>query len=74
MAEYQDLINGLALSPSIVTAFVRSIHEKRLDQRRGEGLWTIKEHLADAQVMLGERLARFAKEDRPVIVPYLTHR
>ena len=42
-------------------------------QRRGEGFWTIREHLAhlaDAQEMLGERLVRFAKEERPVFVPH----
>lgn len=73
MAENQDLINGLSLSPAIMTRFRFSIPDHRMDQRRGEGFWTIKEHLAhlaDVQVMLDERLVRFAKESRPVFIPH----
>ncbi len=74
MNDIADLLDGLRRAPNILTAFVQSIPAGRRDQRRGEGVWTIAEHvshLAQVQPMLLERLQRFRDEDHPVFVPYI---
>jgi len=74
MQDIQDLIEGLRRSPNIFSSFARSIPEKKLDVRRGEGVWTIAEHishLARVQPMILQRFERFVDEDRPEFVPYL---
>jgi uncharacterized damage-inducible protein DinB len=74
MQDYQDLIEGLRRSPDILFNFVRSIPEKKLDVRRGEGFWTIAEHishLAQVQPMLLQRFERFVDEDHPEFVPFM---
>ena len=53
---------------------VRTIPVSKLDRRRGEGFWTIAEHvihLARVQPMLLGHFERFLREDRPEFVPYL---
>lgn len=74
MEDIQDLLEGLRRSPKIFAAFVKTIPESKLDLRRGEGFWTIREHvshLAQVQPMLLERIERFIKEARPEFIPYL---
>jgi uncharacterized damage-inducible protein DinB len=74
MQGVRNILNVLEKSPSIVAAFVNSIPTDRTDLRRGEGFWTINEHLshlAQVQPMLLDRFHRFMKEDRPEFVPYL---
>ena len=74
MNDIADLLDGLRRAPNILNAFVQSIPADRLDRRRGEGFWTIAEHvshLAQVQPMLLERLQRFRDEDHPVFVPYI---
>jgi hypothetical protein len=69
-----DLFDGLRLSPGILSQFVRTIPEGKLDRRRGEGFWTIAEHvshLAQVQPMLVQRIERFLSEESPEFVPYL---
>ena len=54
--------------------FVETIPAAKLNLRRGDGFWTIAEHvshLAQVQTMLLERLQRFMDEDRPEFVPYI---
>ena len=74
MRDIPELLQGLSLSPGILKAFVESIPQDKLDLRRGEGFWTIAEHvshLAGVQQMLLGRFQRFIKEDHPVFVPYI---
>ena len=74
MEDRYDLIEALRRSPSILSSFVRTIPEKTLDLRRGEGFWTIAEHishLAQVQPMLLKRFERFVDEEHPEFVPYL---
>ena len=74
MNDIADLLEGLKRSPSMLTAFVHTIPAERRDRRRGEGFWTIAEHvshLAQVQPMLLERLQRFRDEEHPVFLPYI---
>ena len=74
MEEMQDLLDGLRRAPNILAALVKSIPADKLDVRRGEGFWTIAEHvshLAQVQPMLLERFERFVNEDHPVFTPYI---
>ena len=60
MQDTQYLLEGLSRTPTILSEFVRSIPEGKLDLRRGEGFWTIAEHvshLAEVQPMLLERFS-----------------
>ncbi|MDQ1331550.1 MAG: hypothetical protein QG578_1818 [Thermodesulfobacteriota bacterium] len=73
MQEIRDLIETLRRSPRILSEFVNTIPEDKLDLRRGESFWTVAEHishLAQVQPMLLERFERFMNEDRPEFVPY----
>jgi uncharacterized damage-inducible protein DinB len=69
----QALIDGLKLGPGILEDFVSGIPEEQLQRKRGEGFWSLYEHvehLALTQLMLCKRLERFVKEERPEFVPY----
>jgi len=68
-----DLLESLRRSPKILSQFVQTIPESKLDLRRGEGFWTIAEHcshLAQVQPMLLQRIERFMNEDKPEFTPY----
>ena len=70
---HQALINGLKLGPPILEDFVLGIPEQRLHRKRGEGFWSLYEHvehLALTQLMLYKRLELFVKEDHPEFMPY----
>jgi len=74
MKDKQQLIGSLSQAVAILTEFVATLPADKLHVRRGEGFWTINEHvshLADVQPMLLERLQRFAAEDAPVFVPFV---
>jgi uncharacterized damage-inducible protein DinB len=74
MKDIQDLLEAMRRTPPILTAMVDSMPEPKLDLRRGEGFWTVAEHvshLAQVQPMLLERMERFIKEAHPVFVPYI---
>ncbi len=74
MQDIPDLLDGLGRSGQILTEFVKTIPADKMNLRRGEGFWTIAEHvshLAQVQPMLLERLQRFMVEDRPEFVPYV---
>ncbi|RJQ59764.1 MAG: DinB family protein [Desulfobacteraceae bacterium] len=73
MFDIYDLLDGLRRAPRVLSAFAGSIPGDRLDLRRGEGFWTIAEHvahLAQVQPMLLDRIHRFMNEDHPEFVPY----
>ncbi|EPR37047.1 DinB-like domain containing protein [Desulfovibrio sp. X2] len=68
-----DILDGLSRVPAILESFVRSIPEERLFRTRGEGCWTIAEHvahLAEVQEMLLGRMQRILAEDTPRFVPF----
>jgi uncharacterized damage-inducible protein DinB len=74
MQDIPELLQGLRGTPKILSEFVKTIPESKIDVRRGDGFWTIAEHLshlAQVQSMLLERLHRFIKEDQPEIIPYI---
>jgi uncharacterized damage-inducible protein DinB len=74
MQDIPDLLESLRRSPKILSQFVQSIPESKLDVRRGEGFWTIAEHcshLAQVQPMLLKRFERFMTEERPEFVPFI---
>ena len=74
MQDRPDLIEGLRRSAAILAGFVERIPENKLDLRRGDGFWTIAEHvshLAQVQPMLLERIKRFISEQSPEFIPYI---
>ena len=74
MQDIPDLLEALRRSPRILSQFVKTIPQTRLDLRRGEGFWTVAEHvshLAQVQPMLLGRFERFASEEHPEFVPFL---
>ncbi len=74
MNDRNDLFECLKRSPAILSHFVRTIPEEKLDIRRGEGFWTIAEHvshLAQVQPMLLQRMERFLTEETPEFIPYI---
>jgi len=74
MNDIPDLLDSLGRSGHILSQFVKTIPADKMNLRRGEGFWTIAEHvghLAQVQPMLLERLQRFMNEDRPEFVPYI---
>ena len=74
MQDIPDLLEGLRLSANILSAFVPTIPNDKMNLRRGDGCWTIAEHvshLATVQPMLLERIQRFLDEDQPRFVPYI---
>jgi uncharacterized damage-inducible protein DinB len=74
MNDIPDLLECLKRSGRILAEFVKTISAAKLNQRRGDGFWTIAEHvshLAQVQSMLLGRLQRFMDEDRPQFVPYI---
>lgn len=65
-------MDGLRRSGRILSEFVKTIPAAKMNFRRGDGFWTIAEHvshLAQVQTMLLERLQRFMAEDRPEFIP-----
>lgn len=74
MNDIPNLIDGLKRSGRILAGFVETIPAEKINLLRGEGFWSIAEHvshLAQVQPMLLERLQRFISEDRPEFVPYI---
>ncbi|MCM0756203.1 DinB family protein [Desulfovibrio aminophilus] len=72
--DIQAIMRGLRDSPAILAGFVREIPEDVLHRKRGEGFWSIAEHvvhLAAVQPMLAERLRRILTEDMPEFVPFI---
>ena len=74
MQDIRDFLEGLKRTPKILSEFVKTIPEGKMDLRRGEGFWTVAEHvshLVQVQPMLLDRFQRFINEDRPEFVPYI---
>ena len=74
MQDINSIIDSLGHSTAILDQFSASIPETELHRRRGEGFWTIAEHidhLAAVQPMLGLRIRRFLDEDAPEFIPFI---
>jgi hypothetical protein len=74
MQDIPDLLEGLRRTPKVLSEFAKTIPEDKMDVRRGEGFWTIAEHvshLAQVQPMISGRIKRFMNEDHPEFVPYV---
>jgi hypothetical protein len=70
----KQLVEALKLNPVILRDFVAAIPEPALDRRRGEGFWTIYEHLVhlvETQEVIQGRLELIRDQDRPVITPFV---
>ena len=70
----EQLVNALKLNPTILRDFVASIPTSALDRRRGEGFWTIYEHLlhlVETQEVSQRRLELVRDQARPVITPFV---
>jgi uncharacterized damage-inducible protein DinB len=68
------LIDALELNSDILEQFVQQMSEERLHRKRGEGVWTVYEHLhhlALVQPVMFKRIRMFRNEERPVIRPYV---
>ena len=64
----------MATNIDILRDLVDSIPSGNLDEDRGEGIWTVREHvnhLALTQIMLYRRLDLFRTVEHPVIEPYI---
>ncbi len=74
MNDQQQLLDSLDRVTPVLSAFVATIPTEKRDLCRGEGFWTINEHvshLAEVQPMLLERLQRFMDEVAPAFVPFV---
>lgn len=71
--EIDAILRGLQDSATILSNLVTAIPEEALHRVRGEGFWTIAQHvahLADVQPMGLGRLTRMLQEDPPEFVPF----
>ena len=74
MKDIVNIIDSLEHAIAILDAFASSIPEPALHRRRGDGFWTISEHvnhLAAVQPMLAGRIRRFLEETAPEFVPFI---
>jgi hypothetical protein len=72
-----QLVETLKLNPVVLKDFVAAIPEPALHRRRGEGYWTIYEHLlhlVETQEVIQRRLELIRDQARPVITPYAPKR
>lgn len=70
---HETLLEALRLGPALLRELVGAIPPEALERRRGEGFWTLREHLEHlvaVQPMLYGRLDLFLREEHPRITPY----
>ena len=69
----ESLIKAMSLTPDVLEGFLASLPEELEDRSRGDGFWTIRDHvvhLANVQPMLFGRMESFRDEKHPVMKPY----
>jgi hypothetical protein len=69
-----ELIDSLEMSAAVLERFVRQIPEFKMDRKRGEGIWTVHEHLHHltlVQPVMYKRFRLFKNEEKPVFTVYL---
>jgi transcription elongation factor len=70
---HEDLIEALRRMPGVLAEFLREVPEEELHRQRGEGIWTLYEHLehlVTVQDVLHRRLQLIRDADHPEITPY----
>jgi len=70
----KKILSSLKSTPKILKDFIKSIDADELDRKRGEDVWTLREHLyhlVKVQPMLYKRLELFRDQENPEIVPYI---
>jgi hypothetical protein len=73
-SEIQAILSSLSGSPAILEGLLLSIPTDALQQKRGQGFWSLHEHaahLADVQPMILERLRRIISEEMAEFVPFI---
>lgn len=73
-ADIPEILAGLKATPKILRELLRTIPQERRALKRGEGFWSITEHvahLAQVQQMLLERFQRFMREEHPEFIPFI---
>ncbi len=68
-----ELIDSLEMSAAVLERFVKQIPEFKMDRDRGEGVWTVREHLhhlALVQPVMFKRFRMFKNDEKPVIQAY----
>ncbi len=73
ITEREALFATFSGIPDILEAYFRNIQEEYLDRKRGESVWTIKEHLyhlAGVQELMYHRILTIKTEENPAIRPY----
>ncbi|BBD08330.1 DinB family protein [Desulfovibrio ferrophilus] len=74
MPDIPAILSGLQSSQTILDTFILEIPRKIMTRVRGEGVWSIAEHLdhlAAVQPMLTERFRRIINEENPEFVPFI---
>lgn len=74
MQVFIELLSGLGLTGNILKTFIADMEKDKLYLRRGNGFWTIAEHmihLDKVQTMLTERIERFIDEPCPEFTPFI---
>jgi uncharacterized damage-inducible protein DinB len=70
----KKLIDSLESNSDILERFIQQISEDSLHRKRGEGIWTVHEHLhhlALVQPVMFKRIRLFKNGGKPVIKPYV---
>ena len=71
--KFRNEIETLKQLPKIIENFVKNIPNGKLDVKRNESSWTIREHLnhiIQVQKMFMERIRKIKIEKKPVIEPF----
>jgi hypothetical protein len=68
-----ELIDALAASADILEQFIGRIPEDRMERKRGDGIWTVQDHLHHltlVQPVMYKRIRAFKLEESPRIHAY----
>ena len=71
---HEDLIEALRRMPGVLADFLGEVPEEELHRRRGQGFWTLYEHLehlVTVQDVLYRRLQLIRDQEHPEITPYV---
>jgi uncharacterized damage-inducible protein DinB len=72
--KFQSEIETLKQLPNIIEKFIKNIPIEKLDVKRNESTWTIREHLNhifQVQQMFLERIKKIKIEKKPIIEQFM---
>lgn len=72
MKDISAILNSLKLVPEVLTGLIADIPEEQLHLSRGQGFWSIAEHLkhlAELQPVFCQRIQAFFDQEKPVVTP-----